>query len=375
MDRRVAEARARAPAHGGTVEVLALTKYGRLGASSRCRFLNYVPLLRDRNIAVTEAPLLSDTYVRQRLAGTGIDYLDVSRSYFARLGAVASAFRYDVLWIEGEVLPRWPAAVERLLPLLGRRFVVDLDDAIFHTYDRHPNALVRKLLGRKIDVVFSLAPIVVVGNEYLAERARRAGAARVIIVPTTVDHYAYTAQQSSARDKLTLGWIGSSATEHYLHTIAPELEQLCNSLQARLRLIGVDEHDFAHPDVVLSRWSEDTEVRELAACDIGLAPMSDGPWERGKCGLKAIQYMASGVPVLAADVGVLPTIVQHGKTGFIYRDAAEFAHYARQLADDPGLRRRMGAAGRERVAASYSIHGWVDTIAGVLTDAASKSVA
>ena len=81
--------------------------------------------------------------------------------------------------------------------------------------------------------------------------------------------------------------------------------------------------------------------------------------------------MAIGIPVLAADVGVLPTIVQHGETGFIYRDGAEFAHYARQLADDPELRRRMGAAGRERVAASYSIHGWVDTIADVLTDAAS----
>jgi glycosyltransferase involved in cell wall biosynthesis len=101
--------------------------------------------------------------------------------------------------------------------------------------------------------------------------------------------------------------------------------------------------------------------------------MSDGPWERGKCGLKAIQYMAIGIPVLAADVGVLPTIVQHGETGFIYRDGAEFAHYARQLANDPELRQRMGAAGRERVAARYSIHGWVDTVAAALIDAASKS--
>jgi glycosyltransferase involved in cell wall biosynthesis len=284
---------------------------------------------------------------------------------------VAGAFRYHVLWIEGELLPRWPATIERLLPLLGRHFVVDLDDAIFHTYDRHPNALVRRLLGRKIDVVFKLAPTVVVGNDYHAGRANRAGAARVIVVPTAVDHRAYTAQKPSAHGKLTFGWIGSSATEHYLRTIAPELEQLCNSLQARLRLIGVDGHDFGHTDVVLTGWSEATEIEELAACDIGLAPLSDGPWERGKCGLKAIQYMATGIPVLAADVGVLPTIVQHGETGFIYRNGAEFARYARQLADDPELRRRMGAAGRERVAAFYSIHGWVDTIADVLTGAAS----
>jgi glycosyltransferase involved in cell wall biosynthesis len=369
----VAKARLGVHVSHGAVQVLALTKYGRLGASSRCRFLNYVSLLRERNILVTEEPLLSDIYVRQRLAGTDIDYLDVSRSYIARLAAVASAFRFDVLWIEGELLPRWPATIERLLPLLGRGFVVDLDDAIFHTYDRHPNALVRRLLGRKIDVIFKSATSVVVGNDYLADRASRTGASHVVMVPTTVDHYAYAAQEPSVHDKLTFGWIGSPATEHYLRTIAPELEQLCNSLQARLHLIGVERHSFAHPDVVLSNWSEDTEIEELAGCDIGLAPMSDGPWERGKCGLKAIQYMASGIPVLAADVGVLPTIVQHGKTGFIYRDGAEFARYAHQLADDPELRRRMGAAGRERVAASYSIHGWVDTIANMLTGATSKS--
>ena len=202
--------------------------------------------------------------------------------------------------------------------------------------------------------------------------ARRARAAS-LLVPTAVDHRAYAEQSSSPHDKLTFGWIGSSATAHYLQTIAAELEELCNSLPARLRLIGVERHRLQMlPTSSLSEWSEDTEIEQLAACDIGLAPLSDGPWERGKCGLKAIQYMAIGIPVLAADVGVLPTIVQHGETGFIYRDGAEFAHYARQLADDPELRRRMGAAGRERVAASYSIHGWVDTIADVLTDAASR---
>ena len=255
--------------------------------------------------------------------------------------------------------------------MLGRRFVVDLDDAIFHTYDRHPNAIVRKLLGRKIDVVLKRATTVVAGNEYLAERARQAGARRVVMVPTTVDHRVYAEQKPSVHDKLTFGWIGSPATEQYLHTIAPELEKLCYSLQASPRLIGVERHSFKYPDVVLSNWSEDTEIEELAACDIGLAPLSNGPWERGKCGLKAIQYMAMGIPVLAADVGALPTIVRHGVTGFVYHDSAEFTRFAHQLANEPELRRRMGIAGRERVAACYSTHGWVDTLADLLVDAAS----
>ena len=356
----------------GPVKVLALTKYGRLGASSRCRFLNYVSLLAARDVSVTVLPLLSDSYVRHRLAGARTNYLEVTKSYTTRLAAISGSLRFDILWIEGELLPRLPAFFERLLPLLGQRFVVDLDDAIFHSYDLHPSALFRKALRHKIDVVFRQAETVVVGNDYLAERARQAGSRRVVIVPTAVDHRAYAEQSPLPRDKLTIGWIGSSATARYLRTIAAELEELCSSLPASLRLIGVERHNLKCPDVVVAEWSEEMELEQLACCDIGLAPMSDGPWERGKCGLKAIQYMAIGIPVLAADVGVLPAIVQHGETGFIYRDGAEFAHYARQLANDPELRRRMGAAGRERVAARYSIHGWVDTVADVLIGAASK---
>lgn len=373
MDQRVAEVRARVPAESGPVQVLALTKYGRLGASSRCRFLNYIPHLRARGVAVTAVPLLSDSYVKKRLFGEALDYVDVARSYTKRLADIAGASRFEVLWIEGELLPRWPATLERLLRMLGRRFVVDLDDAIFHSYDNHPSPMVRKVLGRKIDLVFRGAEAVVAGNEYLAARARKAGAHRVILVPTAVDYPAYAGYSAPRHDKLTFGWIGSSATAHYLQTVRAEIDDLCNTLPASLRLIGLDRHGFASSDVILREWREDTEIEELGSCDIGLAPLSDGPWERGKCGLKAIQYMASGIPVLAANVGVLPSIVQHGKTGFVYGSGAEFAQYARQLAKDPELRGRMGAAGRERVAASYSIHGWVDTIAEVLTGTSSKS--
>ena len=193
------------------------------------------------------------------------------------------------------------------------------------------------------------------------------------MVPTTVDHRAYASHQPVPHNKLTSVWIGTSATAQYLQTIARQLEEFCDSHSARLCLIGVDSHDFKCSDVVLRKWSEETEIDELAGCDIGLAPLSDGPWERGKCGLKAIQYMAIGLPVLAANVGVLPTIVRHGETGFIYKDGAEFLRYARQLAEDPELRRRMSAAGRARVAKCYSIHGWVDAVANILAEEASPA--
>jgi glycosyltransferase involved in cell wall biosynthesis len=355
------------------LRVLALPKYGRLAASSRCRFFNYLPLLRERNIAVTAKPLLSENYVRRRLSGASIDYADVAKAYLARLWTLANSGDHGVLWIEGELLPRWPATVERVLSALGRPFVVDFDDAIFHSYDLHPSPVVRGLLGGKIDAVLKRAATVVVGNDYLAERARQAGARRVETVPTGVNYSAYVRRTLAPHDRLTFGWIGSPATEHYLATIAADLDEVCPALNARLRLIGVDRHRFDRADVELVRWSEETEIDALAACDIGLAPLTDGPWERGKCGMKAIQYMALGIPVLAADAGALPNVVGHGETGFIYRDGGEFRTFARQLAENPELRRRMGAAGKERVAASYAIERWAETIADILREAAARS--
>ena len=356
------------------INVLALTKYPRLAASSRHRFLDYIPLLAERNVQVASVPLLSERYVKRRLSGERTDYVDVTRSYTSRLiELISRSTHFDVLWIEGELFPRFPAIFERLLQGFGRPFVIDLDDAIFHTYDLHPSWLVRSLLGRKIDVVLGHATAVTAGNDYLADRARLAGARRVAVVPTTVDELAYGMAAHSAGDQLSFGWIGSSYTQHYVQTVGQQLRELCYSLPATLRLIGVEQIDFACPNVVLRPWDEGTQIEEIAHCDIGLAPLFDGPWERGKCGLKAIQYMAAGIPVLAADVGVLPRIVSHGQTGFVYRDGAEFASFARKLASDEKLRMEMGMAGRERVASHFSIRRWAKTVCDLLIEAASRA--
>ncbi len=354
------------------IRVLALTKYGRRAASSRYRFFDYIPLLTRQGVSVTSVSLFSDAYVERLFAGRPVDYSDVALGFLRRLIAISSAPRFDVLWIEGELFPRLPALVERLLGLFGCRYVVDLDDAIFHTYDLHPWPLVRTLLGRKMDVVLRDATAVVAGNNYLAGRALRAGASRVVVVPTTVDDRAYARVERLAGDRLTFGWIGSPSTEHYLRTIQAELQQLCQSLPASLRLIGLAAGGPSGVDVVRRPWSEQSEIEELAACDIGLAPLFDGPWERGKCGLKAIQYMAAGLPVLAARIGILPDVVVHGETGFLYGDGAEFTRFARQLAGDPELRARMGQAGRLRAATHYSIHRWAEKVGDVLLTSAKR---
>jgi len=353
--------------------VLALTKYGRLAASSRHRFLDYIPLLAQSGILVTPAPLLSDSYVENLYAGRKAMLPDLALAFARRLARLSATHRFDVLWIEGELFPRLPALVERAMALFGCPYVVDLDDAIFHTYDRHPYSFVRRFLGGKIDVVLSGAAAVLPGNDYLAERALRAGARRVTVVPTTVDPYAYPQAQHDKDHPLILGWIGSPATEHYLLTIQDELEALLRALPAKLHLIGIEPGGRPLAGATYRAWTEETEGAELAMCDLGLAPLFDGPWERGKCALKAIQYMAAGIPVLAANVGALPSVVLHGETGFLYSNDGEFSTLARQLAADRGLRLRMGHAGRQRVVDHYSIQRWADTVADILLAAARRA--
>jgi glycosyltransferase involved in cell wall biosynthesis len=345
------------------LRVLALTKYGRRAASSRHRFYDYIPLLACKSVTVTMAPLLSDAYVQGLFAKQRLDLADVTRSFLRRLAALFTSHRYDLLWIEGELFPRFPGLAERLLSLLDYPYVVDLDDAIFHTYDQHPYRLVRHFLGRKVDIVLGNAAAVVAGNAYLAERAKQAGASRVVVVPTCVDERKYAeVARPAPRSELTFGWIGSPATENYLTTIAQELEALCRSLPASLRLIGAAPDGTRFPTAIRRPWSEQTEIEEIAACDIGLAPLLGIPWDRGKCSLKAVQYMSVGIPVLAAKFGAQPDIVRHGETGFLFADREEFTFFARELAHDPELRARLGKAGREHVAENYSIHHWVDTL-------------
>ena len=193
-----------------------------------------------------------------------------------------------------------------------------------------------------------------------------------MVVPTCVDERAYAKAQPPAAEGLTFCWIGSPATEHYLLTIEPELEQLCQTLPASLRMIGAAPNGRNFFTAIRRPWSEESEIDEISACQIGVAPLLGSSWDRGKCGLKAIQYMAAGLPVLAAKIGVLPSIVVHGETGFVYADGVEFATFARRLAEDSELRNEMGIAGRERVANNYSMRRWALTICDVLVAAAKR---
>ncbi|MDR7420164.1 MAG: glycosyltransferase family 4 protein [Armatimonadota bacterium] len=349
------------------MHILALTRYAALGASSRVRFYHYLPHLRAAGLDVRVAPLFDDAYVRRLYARRPARLLPVAAAYVRRVGWLLRAHRFARLWIESELLPWLPAAFERLLTLLGISYVVDYDDAIFHRYDAHPAGPVRALLGRKIDVVMRSASVVMAGNRYLAERARRAGARHVALVPTVVDVERYQPPAVSAPDRpFLIGWIGSPSTVHYLEGIVPALRAVCREGKAAVRLIGTSLDGAAGLPVESRPWIEDREVDELGAFDVGIMPLHDGPWERGKCGYKLIQYMACGRPVVASPVGANLDIVTHGEHGLFASTVDEWIDALDTLRRDANLREHMGRAGRRRVVEQYSLQAWAPRVAALL---------
>jgi glycosyltransferase involved in cell wall biosynthesis len=219
------------------------------------------------------------------------------------------------------------------------------------------------------------AALVVAGNDYLAQRARLAGAPWVEVVPTVIDLNRYplplAIDCNGSADPFCVVWIGSPSTAQYLKLIEKALQAFAKKWPLLLRVIGAD-FKIAGVQTECVQWTEATEVESIAAGHVGVMPLQDSPWERGKCGYKLIQYMACGLPVVASPVGVNNQIVEHGVNGFLARSDAEWEIALEQLFAHVQLRQRMGKAGRAKVEAQYCIQKTGPKMAELLKKAAKS---
>jgi glycosyltransferase involved in cell wall biosynthesis len=354
------------------LRVLALTRYGRLGASSRVRLYQYVPVWSALGIEVQVSPLLSDDYLKRLYAGKTTNWFGVLHDYLRRMVTLLHARKFDLLWIEKELFPNLPAWFEQALFALDIRYIVDYDDAIFHNYDLAPHS-VKRLLANKIDKVMRNSALVICGNAYLAERARSAGARRVEIGPTVIDLNRYGVLNPVPKEHIVVGWIGSPSTVKYLQVIVPALQKLAMEFSVQLRVIGAQ---FSAPGLHVDcrPWSEESEVSEIQDFDIGIMPLIDSHWERGKCGYKLIQYMACGLPVVASPVGVNQEIVRHGVNGYLASSVDEWVDSFRALFLNSQDRLVMGAQGRLSVEKKYCLQVTAPRFAQLIHEAATRAM-
>lgn len=338
------------------INILFLTKYDRLGASSRYRSYQYIPYLEDNGIHCTVQPFFDARYLQSFYQSKKKNLFSYAASIVRRLKILLTIKKYDLLVIEKELIPYFPAILERTIRLLGIPFLVDYDDALFHRYDNHPNAIIRFLLGRKIAEVMRQADAVVAGNPYLADYACQSGARTVHQLPTVIDLIKYPLKTLISRSTdFTIGWIGSPTTTMHLESIAPVLTALGKNGGIRLLLIGARQIQIPGIITEVVPWTDETEVSLMDQFDVGIMPLPDEPWERGKCGFKLIQYMACGLPVVASSVGVNNKIVRHGENGFLASTAEEWEAALMLLLEDPELCQRMGINGRAQVESEYSL--------------------
>jgi glycosyltransferase involved in cell wall biosynthesis len=348
------------------MQILLLPKYSRKAASTRCRYLQYIPYLESCGFKCTVSPLFNDEYLEKRFNVGRAGIVNIVLALVNRLTTIIFSFKYDVIILHCEAFPYLTPLLEKYLAFRKIKYIYDYDDAIFHNYDQHSNRLVRWLLKEKIAEVIAGAKGVIAGNKYLANYALKVNSS-VEIIPTVVDLNRFPKQRVYRSDKtFTIGWIGSPSTTKYIEIAAEAISKVCSTGDCKLILIGACNVSLPGINIERRVWSEDDEVENMQGFDVGIMPLPDGPWERGKCGFKIIQYMACSLPVVASPVGVNSEIVESGRNGFLAKSKADWINALNTLRNDKELRQRMGDAGREKVEAQYCLQVTAPKLVAVL---------
>ncbi len=323
----------------------------------RFRIEQWQPLLRQRGIEITYAPFEDEALHRllYQPRNIGRKLSHVSRGLARRLSLIGSVQEYDAVYLFREAALLGPPIFERLIRRAGVPMIFDFDDAIFVSYRSPSNGYLSYLkFAAKTKTICRLASHVIVGNRYLADYAHQFNP-RVTVIPTTIDTEKYSVtQKKRTADVPIIGWTGSFSTVQHLDTLRSALQRLAQSERFRLRVVGTPEYHLDKVEVEAMPWRSETELDDLRPIDIGVMPLPDDAWSKGKCGLKALQFMALGIPTVCSPVGVNTEIIQDGKNGFIAGSEEDWVDKLGRLLRSAELRECLGRAARATVEQNYS---------------------
>jgi glycosyltransferase involved in cell wall biosynthesis len=352
------------------VRVLAVVPYP-LGVApgQRYRIEQWAPYLREEGIDVdfesfANEDLATILYERGNFAKkTG----KMLRAWAAGIQRSWTAARYDAVFLYREASLVGPALLERLTIFRNTRVLYDFDDAIWLPYISPTNKYLSYLkLPGKTRSLCRLAAAVTVGNEHLAQYARRYNA-NVTIVPSTVSlrQYRPAPNRQEVREPV-IGWTGSHSSVRYLRLVEGALQALARRRSFRFRVIGAQAVSIPGVAVECVPWRPEREVEDLWEIDVGIMPLSEDPWSVGKCAMKAIQYLGVGIPAVVSPVGANREVIQDGVNGFLARTEDDWVQALERCLDDKELRDRMALAGRSAVADRYSAESQAPRIGALL---------
>jgi len=263
----------------------------------------------------------------------------------------------DVVFIHREAAPFGPPIIEWCIAkVFKKKIIYDYDDAIWLPNYSPQHRYVHRIKAYwKVKYIIRWATHVSAGNAYLADYARGFGA-EVTIIPTTIDLNLHRVPASTQMSTLpVLGWTGTHTTIHYLEELLPVLAKISKEIEFVLHVISNEAPPFESANLVYIPWNKATEIADLSKFTLGLMPLSDTEWAKGKCGFKALQYMALGIPTIASNVGVNKEIIQHGENGYLADNKEEWGLLIRRMLLERELAQQMAEWGRRTVHQRYSV--------------------
>jgi glycosyltransferase involved in cell wall biosynthesis len=340
-----------------SMNVLVLTRLPIIDASSRQRVYQFKEILKnDYGIHITISPFYpNDDFIKYRNGELGI--ISLTKYFVRRIKEISRYKKYDLIWVLRSVAPIEMPWVLKIIKKMEVPILFEFDDAI---YLGEKATRLRTKLTRSWDKVHKYVEIadgIIVGNEILGEWAREYNK-NVFVIPTGVNVDDYPIKTNFTSNKtFTIGWIGSASTAQNLEVVLPALKELSNIIKIKFVVLGgvpmsIDTENIEYHDV---SWSLENQAKFLKEFDVGIAPLYDTPFNNGKCAYKIIQYMATGIPVIASPVGVQTDIINHYNNGFLANDTNEWVQAFLTLANSIDLRKKMGANSRIAAEKDYDI--------------------
>jgi glycosyltransferase involved in cell wall biosynthesis len=328
----------------------------------RFRFEQYLGHLEQHGYECVHSPIVSEG--DDKILYKPGNYLEkarfVRRSMAIRQRDVDRMNDFDILFIFREALMTRSIRFEKRFRQSRAKLVFDFDDAIWLQNVSEANKWFSWIKDAgKTSKLIGLSDLIFAGNAYLSDYAKRFNP-KTVIVPTTIDTDEYRPVSRSWEGPVTIGWSGSITTIQHFRYAIPALKAIKEKYGDRVAIRVVGDGTYQAPElgVVGMPWRKDTELQDLGGMDIGIMPLPDDDWARGKCGLKGLQYMALGIPAIMSPVGVNSEIIRDGVNGHLATTTAEWVDRLSRLIDNAEARRTMGTEARRTVEEHYSVHAW-----------------
>ncbi len=276
-------------------------------------------------------------------------------AFFQRFILLFSVGKFDYVFIHREATPIGPPFVEFIISkVLKKKIIYDFDDAIWIHNVSDKNKAVKYLKSNwKVKYICKWSYKVVCGNIFLASYAQKYNK-NVIVIPTTID-LNYHKTEVNNNTKITIGWTGTHSTLKHIDLIIPTIKKLEQKFDFDFVIISDKKPTYNLKSLKFIKWNKDTEIEDLNKIDIGIMPLYDSDWEKGKCGFKGLQYMSLGIPTIMSPVGVNKEIIEHNKNGYLAQNDEEWVEFLEALINDKTLRENIGEKGKETIKALYAV--------------------